>query len=206
MLVLSNCIRLLCVSSAFNILPRRLGDKISALCQHKSVGPTIIGFSMVLNTILSVLSLGAHPRENMFEYASCLGPELAGTLDFPHFLPDQVFTAVFLVYVIVGALHMISMLLVILILTNHNVKVGPLIGRDGFLQRKQKNLMSFKQELLVYAIHVGSIVGYGMMINMTYEESLRVVPIYRGVIWLLELMSTLLMCPELRFSPLLYKA
>ena len=187
-------------SFAFDIVPKKTADRITSLAQSRPAGPCIVLLAILVDLSIGVLVLGPYPRDMMFEYTSCMGPDLMSTFTLPLFLPNAVFLGVFLFFVVVGALHLIFIIIVIVLITNHNVKVGPMIGENHFSQRKQKNLMTFKQEMLVFALHFVAVVGYGLMINMSYEDVLRVMPIYRALLFLNELSLILIMCPELRFQ------
>ena len=60
--------------------------------------------------------------------------------------------------------------------------------------------MTFKQEMFVFLVHLATMVIFGFMLHMDYEEMTIYVPILRSLVWSFENCMMLVMCPELRFS------
>ena len=132
------------------------------------MGPMFLTLAVVLDLITATVTFGSYPKNMQFDFTSCMGPERARETGIPLFLPDYVLNAVYFVFIIVGAFHLLAMVFIVCTIINHNMRVGGLIGGRAFNQRKQKNVMTFKQEMFVFLEHLATMVIFGFMLHAPY--------------------------------------
>ena len=134
-----------------------------------------------------------------------MGDATTNTAVLFQFLPEEFASLAFAILVIIGASQLVSMVYIVSMIANHNIKIGPIVGDKVFLKRKRKNMMTYKQELLIFGIHLATTVLVGLTTSISPEAIHTYMPLLRSLIWLGENIAIFMMCPELRFGVCKYR-